>query len=470
MPAILAERMEKFDVINPATEAVIDSVEDMGAVETREAIEKAQIAQKQWAKRSAKERAAIMRRWFELTLSAQEKLAQIMTAECGKPLAESRVEVAYGASFIEWFGEEAKRIYGETVPAASADKRIIVRKEPVGVVACITPWNFPLAMITRKMAPALAAGCTGVVKPAAETPLTAMMMAELAYEAGIPKDALTVITSTKSAEIGEEMTSNPVVRKLSFTGSTPVGKLLMAQSAQTVKKLALELGGNAPFLVFDDADIDAAVLGAMVSKYRNAGQTCVCANRFYAQAGIYDEFVEKLAQAVSALRLGNGADEGVNLGPLISEAGLHKTQEHIDDAIERGGVLVTGGRRVEGKGYFFEPTVIKNVPKSARVAKEETFGPLAPVFRFDTEDEAIALANDTEFGLASYFYANDMSRIIRVSEALEYGMVGVNEGIISTEVAPFGGIKESGLGREGSHWGLDEFLELKYVLLGGIES
>ena len=461
--------MSTFEVFNPATDSVIGEVPNMGAKDTRAAIEAAQVEFHKWSKRPAKERAAILEKWFELTMAAQEELAQIMTAECGKPLAESRGEVAYGASFIKWYAEEAKRIYGEMIPAASNDKRILVMKQPIGVVACITPWNFPLAMITRKMAPALAVGCTGVVKPAAETPLTAIKMAELAYEAGIPRDAMAIITTTDAKAVGGEMTSNPIVRKVSFTGSTAVGKLLMAQSAQTVKKMALELGGNAPFIVFDDADLDAAVQGALASKYRNAGQTCVCVNRFIVQAGVYDAFAEKLTAAVKGFIVGNGADDGVNLGPLISKAGIEKVQDHVADAIAHGGEVMTGGNVIQRAGNFFEPTVIKNVPLSAKVAKEETFGPLAPLFKFETEDEAIKMANDTEFGLAAYFYAQDISRIFRVSEGLEYGMVGVNEGIISTEVAPFGGVKESGLGREGSHFGADDFLELKYVCLGGIK-
>ncbi len=461
--------MSRFDVFNPATDEVVGSAPEMGAKETREAIEAAQVEFASWSKRPSKERSEILEKWYELTMAAQEELAQIMTAECGKPLAESRGEVAYGASFIKWYAEEAKRVYGEMIPAASHDKRLLVMKQPIGVVACITPWNFPLAMITRKMAPALAVGCTGVVKPAAETPLSAIRMAEIAYEAGIPRDAMAIITGTDAKAIGGEMTSNPIVRKVSFTGSTAVGKLLMAQSASTVKKMALELGGNAPFIVFDDADLDAAVAGAIASKYRNAGQTCVCANRFLVQAGVYDAFTEKLAEAVKALKIGNGVDDGVNIGPLISKAGIEKVQDHVADAIAHGGEVMVGGKAIQRAGHFFEPTVIKNVSLSAKVAREETFGPLAPIFKFETEEEAVKIANDTEFGLAAYFYAQNISRIFRVSEALEYGMVGVNEGIISTEVAPFGGVKESGLGREGSHFGADEFLELKYVCLGGMK-
>lgn len=460
--------MKQFDVINPATEEVLKSVPDLGAAECKAAIERAAGAQTEWAARPAKERSALLEAWYHAMMDASEELAGIITSECGKPLAEARGEVAYGASFIKWYGEEAKRIYGETIPAATSDKRIIVLREPIGVVGAITPWNFPLAMITRKLAPALAVGCAGVVKPAAETPLTALRVAELAWETGIPRDLLAVITTSDSASVGAELCTNPLVRKISFTGSTPIGKLLMQQSASTVKKMALELGGNAPFIVFDDANIDAAVAGAIASKYRNAGQTCVCANRLLVQSSIYDEFVEKLSEAVKALNIGNGQDENVQIGPLISPKGIEKVEEHIEDALARGAKLVTGGKRLEGKGYFFEPSVLRDVPKDARIAREETFGPLAPIFRFESDEEAIAMANDTEFGLAAYFYANDLARVWRVMEGLEYGIVGVNEGIISTEVAPFGGIKESGLGREGGHHGAEEFLETKYICVGGL--
>lgn len=460
--------MASFEVINPATEEVIATVPEMGQAETRKAIEAAEAAMPAWAGLLAKERAAIMEKWFDLVMAAQDELAQIMTAECGKPLRESMGEVVYGASFIKWFAEEAKRVNGEVLQSFAADKRVLVLKQPIGVVGAITPWNFPLAMITRKIAPALAVGCTAVVKPAAETPLTAIRVAELAYEAGIPKDAFHIITTTDARAVGGELTSNPIVRKISFTGSTPIGKLLMEQSSATVKKMSLELGGNAPFIVFDDADIDRAVDGAMASKYRNAGQTCVCANRIYVQAGVYDEFAEKFAAKVKAMKIGNGADADTDIGPLISSAGLQKVETHIQDALDKGAKLVTGGQRVGNAGYFFEPTVLVDVPKTAIVAKEETFGPLAPLFKFDTDDEAIQLANDTEFGLAAYFYARDYARIMHVMEKLEYGMVGVNEGIISTEVAPFGGVKESGLGREGSSHGVDDFTELKYVCIGGL--
>tara|TARA_B110001452_G_scaffold32649_1_gene25455 strand:- start:784 stop:1962 length:1179 start_codon:yes stop_codon:yes gene_type:complete len=392
-----------------------------------------------------------------------------MTAEQGKPLAEARGEVGYGASFIEWFAEEGKRTYGDIIPTPANDRRILVIKQPIGVVASITPWNFPIAMITRKCAPAIAAGCPVVIKPAAETPLSALAIAELAEQAGIPKGIINVVVGTNSSEIGKALTDNPVVRKLSFTGSTAVGKLLTRNCADTMKKVSMELGGNAPFIVFDDADIDSAVSGALISKFRNTGQTCVCTNRFLVQEGIYDEFVTRLAEAVKTLNVGNGMDEGVNQGPLISLKALDKVKDHLSDAVDRGAVIVAGGKPHQNGGTMFEPTVISNVDSSMKMASEETFGPLAPVFKFSTEKEAIDMANDTEFGLASYFYTNDINRIWRVSEALEYGMVGVNEGVISNEVAPFGGIKESGLGREGSHYGIDDFLELKYICMGGLK-
>ncbi len=454
-----------IDVTNPVDDSVIGSVPKLGSAETKTAIEAAQRAQKEWARKPAKERAGILRKWFNLMMENQEDLAQIMTAEQGKPLAESRGEVAYGASFIEFFAEEAKRIYGETIPSPWPNGRMIVIKQPVGVVAAITPWNFPNAMITRKAGPALAAGCTFVCKPATETPLSALALAELAGRAGIPPGVFSVITGL-SREIGAEMTSNPIVRALTFTGSTEVGRVLMAQCAPTIKKVGLELGGNAPFIVFDDADLDAAVQGAMMSKYRNAGQTCVCANRLLVQEGVYDTFADKLAEAVKKLKVGDGVEAGVTTGPLINKAAVAKVQEHIDDAVKKGGKVVIGGHALGGN--FFEPTLIRDVTSDMAVAREETFGPVAPLFRFKTEEEAIAMANDTEFGLACYFYTRDIGRVWRVAEGLEYGMVGINEGIISTAEAPFGGVKESGLGREGSHHGVEEYLEMKYMLMGGL--
>ncbi len=421
-----------------------------------------------WRKRSAKDRAGILRRWFNLMMEAQEDLAQILTAEQGKPLAEARGEVAYGASYIEWFAEEAKRIYGDTIPAPSDDKRIVVIKQPVGVVACITPWNFPNAMLTRKIAPALAAGCTVVCKPANATPLSAFAFVELAERAGIPPGVINIVAG-RTAEIGKEMTSNPIVRKLTFTGSTPVGKTLMAACAGTVKRTSMELGGNAPFIVFDDADIDAAVQGAIICKYRNAGQTCVCANRILVQDGVYDEFSEKLSKATAALKLGDGTEEGVNVGPLINEGAANDVLEFIDDALAKGANVAVGGARSALGACFVEPTVLTDVSDDMRVFREEIFGPVAPLFRFKTEEEAIAMANDTEFGLACYFYARDVGRIWRVGEGLEYGIVGINEGIISNEMAPFGGVKESGQGREGSKYGLDDYLEIKYMCMGGLD-
>jgi succinate-semialdehyde dehydrogenase / glutarate-semialdehyde dehydrogenase len=456
-----------IDVTNPVDERVIASVPKMGAKETRTAIEGAAVAQKLWAKKTAKERAGILRKWFTLMMESQEDLAQILTAEQGKPLSESRGEIAYGASFIEWFAEEARRVYGETVPVPFPNGRAVVIKQPVGVIACITPWNFPNAMITRKAGAALAAGCTMVCKPAGETPLSALAMAELGERAGLPAGVFSVITGS-AREIGAEMTANPIVRGLTFTGSTEIGRVLMAQCAPTIKKLGLELGGNAPFIVFDDADIDAAVAGAMVSKYRNNGQTCVCANRIYVQDKVYNAFAEKLAVAVGKLKVGNGVEDGVTTGPLINEAAVKKVEEHIADALAKGGKLALGGKRMQGN--FFEPTVITGVTNDMAVAREETFGPVAPLFRFKTEEEVIALANDTEFGLACYFYARDIGRVWRVGEALEYGMVGINEGIISTAEVPFGGMKESGLGREGSVHGMEEYLEVKYMLMGGLGS
>lgn len=455
-----------FGVTNPANGEVIAEVPNMGQAETHSVIETARSAWDGWKNKLAKERASIIRAWFELIMQNQNDLARILSWEQGKPLSEAMGEIAYGASFIEWFAEEAKRVYGDIIPNTVPGRRLLVIKQPVGVVCAITPWNFPTAMITRKAAPALAAGCPIIVKPAAETPLSALALAELADRAGIPAGIFNVITSHKASEVGAEMTSNVNVRKVSFTGSTAVGKLLMRQCADTVKKVALELGGNAPFLVFDDADIDAAVEGAMASKYRNSGQTCVCANRLIVQDGVYDEFSEKLALAVNALQVGEAMEENVEQGPLINEAAVLKVEEHISDALSKGARIATGGKRHERGGTFFQPTVLLNVDNSMKVAVEETFGPVAPIFRFKTEREGIDLANDTEFGLAAYFYARDIGRIWRVAEGLETGMVGINEGIISTEVAPFGGVKESGLGREGSKYGIEEFVEMKYLCMG----
>ena len=459
----------RFDVTNAYTNEVISTLPDMGKKETDEAILAANAAWPEWRSRTAKERAAILKKWFDLIMSNQEDLAMLMTAEQGKPLAEARGEVGYGASFIEWFAEEGKRTYGDVIPTPANDRRILVIKQPIGVVASITPWNFPIAMITRKCAPALAAGCPVVIKPAAETPLSALAIAELADQAGIPKGIINVIVGTNSSEIGLALTDSKIVRKLSFTGSTAVGKILTRNCADTMKKVSMELGGNAPFIVFDDADLDAAVAGAMISKFRNTGQTCVCTNRFLVQEGIYEEFVKRLADAVKTLNVGNGMDEGVNQGPLISLKALDKVKDHLSDAVDRGAVIVAGGKPHQNGGTMFEPTVVSNVDSSMKIASEETFGPLAPIFKFSIEQEAIDMANDTEFGLASYFFTNDINRIWRVSEALEYGMVGVNEGVISNEVAPFGGVKESGLGREGSHYGIDDFLELKYICMGGLK-
>jgi succinate-semialdehyde dehydrogenase / glutarate-semialdehyde dehydrogenase len=456
-----------INVDNPATGEIVGTVPKCGAAETRAAIEAADRALPAWRKKTAKERATVVRRWYELMIEHQEDLARLMTIEQGKPLTESKGEVVYAASFLEWFAEEAKRVYGDTIPGHQADKRIVVIKQPIGVVACITPWNFPLAMVTRKAGPALAAGCTVVLKPASQTPFSALALAELAERAGVPKGVLNVVTGTAS-EIGGEMTSNPTVRKLSFTGSTEVGKLLMEQCSKTVKKVSLELGGNAPFIVFDDADVDAAVEGAMESKYRNTGQTCVCVNRIYVQDAVYDAFAEKLSAAVRTLSPMNGLEPGANQGPLIDDKAVLKVEEHIEDATKKGAKIVVGGKRHARGGRFFEPTVLVNVTPSMMVAREETFGPVAPLFRFTTEDEAITMANDTEFGLAAYFYGRDIGRVWRVAEALESGMVGINTGLISTEVAPFGGVKESGLGREGSKYGIEEFLEIKYLCLGGI--
>ncbi len=456
-----------IEVSNPASGEILGTIPKMGAAETRRAIEAAEKAWPAWRDLLAKERATILRKWFELILENQEDLAQLMTLEQGKPLAEAKGEVVYGASFIEWFAEEAKRVYGDTIPQHQPDKRIVVVKQPVGVVAAITPWNFPNAMITRKCAPALAAGCPVVIKPATYTPYSALALAELAERAGIPAGVLNIVTGG-AREIGGELTGNPIVRKLSFTGSTEIGKLLMEQCAATVKKVSMELGGNAPFLVFDDADLDAAVEGAMMSKFRNTGQTCVCANRILVQDGVYDAFVGKLADAAASLKVSNGLEEGAQQGPLIDMAAVEKVEEHIADAVAKGAKVAAGGGRHELGGTFFQPTVLTDVTTDMKVTREETFGPLAPVFRFQSEEDAIRMANDTEFGLAGYFYSRDIGRCWRVAEALEYGLVGVNEGVISTEIAPFGGMKESGVGREGSKYGLDEFVEVKYVCMGGI--
>jgi succinate-semialdehyde dehydrogenase / glutarate-semialdehyde dehydrogenase len=454
-----------LDVNNPATGERIGTVPKMGAAETRRAIEAAQAALPAWARNTAKERAVILRRWFDLMMANQDDLAVIMTAEQGKPLAESKGEIAYAGSFIEWFAEEGKRLYGDIIPGHQPDKRILVLRQPVGVVAAITPWNFPAAMITRKAGPALAAGCTFVCKPATQTPYSALAMAELASRAGVPAGVLTILTGG-SSEIGAEMTSNPIVRKVTFTGSTDVGKKLMAQSAGTLKKLSLELGGNAPFIVFDDADLDAAVQGALTSKYRNTGQTCVCANRVLVQSGVYEAFTRKLVEAVAKLRVGDGLKGATDQGPLIDEKALAKVEEHIADAVGKGARVALGGKRHFLGGTFFQPTVLTDVKTNMAVAREETFGPIAPLFRFETEADAIRMANDTEFGLAAYFYTRDLGRSWRVSEALEYGIVGLNTGIISTEVAPFGGMKESGFGREGSKYGILDYTELKYVCTG----
>ncbi|MFC0806146.1 NADP-dependent succinate-semialdehyde dehydrogenase [Sinorhizobium meliloti] len=464
---IEADPKNAIEVNNPATGEIIGRVPKLGAAETRTAIEAAARVQKEWAARTAKERSAVLRRWFELMIENKDDLGRILTMEQGKPLAEATGEIVYGASFIEWFAEEARRVYGDLVPGHQKDKRILVMKQPIGVVAAITPWNFPNAMITRKAGPAFAAGCAMVLKPAAQTPFSAIAIAVLAERAGMPKGLFSVITGS-AREIGAEMTSNPTVRKLTFTGSTEVGAELYRQSAATIKKLGLELGGNAPFIVFDDADLDAAVEGALIAKFRNNGQTCVCANRIYVQHGVYEAFSEKLAQAVGKLKTGNGMEDGVILGPLIDQPALKKVEEHVADALAKGARVVQGGRRHSLGGTFYEATVLADVTQAMAVAREETFGPVAPLFRFKDESDVIAQANDTEFGLASYFYAKDLARVFRVAEALEYGMVGVNTGLISTAEAPFGGVKLSGLGREGSKYGIEEFMEIKYVCLGGI--
>jgi succinate-semialdehyde dehydrogenase/glutarate-semialdehyde dehydrogenase len=450
-------------VNNPATNEIIGTVPKMGAAETRRAIEAADRALPAWRALTAKDRAAKLRRWFELMMENQDDLARLMTLEQGKPLAEAKGEIAYAASFSEWFAEEGKRVYGDMIPGHQPDKRILVMKQPIGVTAAITPWNFPCAMITRKAGPALAAGCTMVIKPASQTPFSALALMVLAERAGIPSGVVSVVTGS-AGDVGGELTGNPLVRKLSFTGSTEIGRQLMQECAKDIKKVSLELGGNAPFIVFDDADLDAAVDGALASKYRNAGQTCVCANRLYVQDSVYDAFAAKLQAAVAKLKIGNGLEDGITTGPLIDEKAVAKVQEHIADAVSKGASILSGGKPLGGN--FFEPTILVNVPNNAAVAKEETFGPLAPLFRFKDEADVIAMSNDTEFGLASYFFARDLGRVFRVAEALEYGIVGVNTGIISTEVAPFGGIKASGLGREGSKYGIEDYLEIKYVCLG----
>ncbi|TCM77456.1 NAD-dependent succinate-semialdehyde dehydrogenase [Rhizobium sp. BK068] len=457
-----------FDVLNPATGEVLASLPDMGGAETREAIDAAYAAQPAWAARPAKERAGILRKWFDLMVAHADELAAILTAEMGKPFAEARGEILYAAAYVEWYAEEAKRIYGETIPAPSNDKRMIVIKQPVGVVGTITPWNFPAAMITRKIAPALAVGCTVVSKPAEQAPLSALALAVLAEQAGIPAGVFNVIVGEDGPAIGKELCGNDKVRKISFTGSTEVGRILMRQCADQIKKISLELGGNAPFIVFDDADLDAAVEGALASKYRNAGQTCVCANRLYVQSGVYDAFAAKLAAKVETMAVGDGFKAGVSIGPLIDEQGLAKVESHVADAVSKGARILTGGKRVEGAGTFFTPTVLTGVTREMKVAREETFGPVAPLFRFDTVADVIAQANDTEFGLAAYFFAGDLKKVWRVAEALEYGMVGINTGLMSTETAPFGGIKQSGLGREGSRHGAEDYLEMKYLCMGNI--
>jgi succinate-semialdehyde dehydrogenase/glutarate-semialdehyde dehydrogenase len=456
-----------LEVDNPATGEVVGKVPRMGAAETSRAIAAAQAALPGWRAKTAKERSGVLRRWFELMLANQEDLAIIMTSEQGKSLTESRGEIAYAASFIEWFAEEGKRIYGDTIPAQQGDRRIVVIKEPIGVCAAITPWNFPSAMITRKAGPALAAGCTMICKPASATPLSALALAVLAERAGLPAGVLNVVTGS-AQQIGAELTSNPTVRKLTFTGSTEIGKELLAQCAGTVKKTSMELGGNAPFIVFDDADLDAAVAGAVASKYRNSGQTCVCTNRFLVQAGVYDAFAAKFATAVAELKVGNGLEDGVNQGPLIDLNAVTKVEEHIADAVSKGARVTVGGKRHALGRSFFEPTVIADVTTKMLISAEETFGPVAPLFRFETEEQAMQMANDTPFGLAAYFYSRDIGRVWRVSEALEYGIVGINTGIISTEVAPFGGMKESGTGREGSKYGIEDYLEIKYLCMAGV--
>jgi len=459
-----------FEVTNPADNSLLAKVAELNVGETRRAIEAAAAAWPAWRNRTAKDRAVLLRRWYELIVANKDDLAALMTAEQGKPLAESAGEVMYGASFIEWFAEEGKRIYGDVIPTHLPDRRIVVIKQAVGVVAAITPWNFPNAMITRKAAPAMAAGCPIVIKPASETPLSALALAELAHQAGIPAGVFNVVTTRHSSEVGKEMTESPLVRKFSFTGSTGIGKLLIRQCASTVKKVSMELGGNAPFIVFDDADIDAAVKGAIISKYRNAGQTCVCANRIYVQAGVYDEFLDKFSVAVDQLKIGRGEEAGVSIGPMISNSAVKKVEELLADAVKKGATVIRGGARHALGGLFFEPTVVKDARADMAFATEEIFGPVAPVFKFTTEQEAIELANATEYGLAAYFYARDLGRVWRVAEELEYGMVCINDGILSTEVAPFGGVKESGTGREGSKYGIEEYVEIKYLTMAGLKS
>ncbi|AWM80207.1 NADP-dependent succinate-semialdehyde dehydrogenase I [Gammaproteobacteria bacterium ESL0073] len=457
-----ADNGKTIDVTNPATGEVIGTVPKMGAAETKRAIDAANKALPAWRAKTAKERSVIIRRWYDLLIEHQDDLALILTTEQGKPLAEAKGEIVYGASYLDWFSEEAKRVYGDVIPGHMTDKRIVVIKQPIGVTAAITPWNFPNAMITRKAGPALAAGCTMIIKPASATPYSALALVELAERAGIPAGVLSVITGS-AGEIGSELTGNPIIRKLSFTGSTEIGRDLMVECAKDIKKVSMELGGNAPFIVFDDADLDAAVEGAMISKFRNSGQTCVCANRLYVQDGVYDAFLEKFKVAVAKLKVGNGVEAGITTGPMIDAKAVEKVKEHIEDAVSKGAKVIEGGKSLGGN--FFEPTILAHVPTTAIVSKEETFGPLAPVFRFKTDDEVIGYANDTEFGLASYFYSKDLSRVIRVSEALEYGMVGINTGLISNEMAPFGGVKASGLGREGSKYGIEDYLEIKYLCI-----
>jgi succinate-semialdehyde dehydrogenase/glutarate-semialdehyde dehydrogenase len=466
---INADNGKTFAVTNPADGSTLADVADCGAAETQRAIAAADAAWPAWRAKTAKERAAILQEWFRQILAHQDDLAVLMTAEQGKPLTEAKGEVVYAASFIEWFAEESKRVYGDTIPTQAPNRRYLVIKQPIGVVAAITPWNFPAAMITRKAAPALAAGCPVVIKPAKLTPLSALALAVLAERAGLPKGLLNVVTGSRSTAIGDELTASPIVRKLSFTGSTEIGKVLMRQSADTVKKLSLELGGNAPFIVFDDADLDAAVAGAIASKYRNTGQTCVCANRFFIQAGVYDAFAGKFAEAVAKLKVGPGLVAGNTQGPLIDMDAVEKVEHHIADAVTKGARLIIGGHRHALGGSFFEPTVLTGVTTDMLICREETFGPVAGLIRFASEDEAVRLANDTEYGLAAYFYARDIGRIVRVMEGLEYGLVGVNEGLLANEVVPFGGVKESGIGREGSKYGIEEFLEIKYVCLGGLD-
>jgi len=475
-PSLLAEQAylagewvdgyQTFEVTNPARGDVLANVADCSVAQVSEAIAKAEVAQKEWAAMTGKERGAILRRWFDLMMANQDDLAAILTAEQGKPLAEAKGEIAYGASFVEFFAEEAKRVYGDVIPGHQRDKRIMVMKQPIGVVGSITPWNFPNAMITRKAAPALASGCAFVARPASETPLSATALGVLADRAGIPRGVLSILPSNLASEVGKELCENPIVRKITFTGSTGVGRILLAQAAPQVKKCSMELGGNAPFIVFDDADLDAAVEGAIICKFRNNGQTCVCANRIYVQNGVYDAFAEKLAAAVGKMKVGDGFDSDTALGPLISERAIAKVQSHIADAKAKGAKVILGdGEATQGPGYFLPPTIVTKATKDMLFSTDETFGPLAPLYRFKDEDEVIALANDTIYGLASYFYAKDLSRVYKVAEALEYGIVGVNTGIISTELGPFGGVKQSGLGREGSHYGMDEFMELKYVCM-----